>query len=71
MKKFTFILLSILLTVSSFSQTVKKNVVTIKTDIYQVEYSQILEQPLKVNYIVQCPTGTAPRTGMDFILTIL
>jgi endonuclease G len=66
MKKFTFILFAILLTVSSFAQTFKKNVVTIKTDIYQVEYSQVLEQPLKVNYTVQCPIGTAPRKGMDF-----
>ena len=29
-------------------------------------YSEVLEEPLWVEYVVKCPNGTAPRTGMDF-----
>lgn len=46
----------------SYGQTVK----TIKTDIFEVEYSEILEQPLKLTYKVECPTGDASRSGLDF-----
>lgn len=39
---------------------------TIKTDIYEIVYSQALEQPLNVKYRVLCPFGKAERTGMGF-----
>ena len=45
-----------------FGQTVK----TIKTDIFEVEYSEELEQPLKLTYTVGCPLGDASRSGLDF-----
>jgi endonuclease G len=38
----------------------------IKTDIFTVEYDQKKEQPLWVEYTVQCPKGDASRQGMDF-----
>lgn len=38
----------------------------IETDIFTVEYSETLEQPLWVEYTVLCPNGNADRGGMDF-----
>ena len=40
--------------------------VLIKTDIYEVIYSEKLESPRWVQYTVLCPNGTASRSGMDF-----
>ncbi len=40
--------------------------VYIKTDIFTVVYSEVLQQPKWVTYTVQCSNGKAPRTGMDF-----
>lgn len=40
--------------------------ITIKTSIYEVVYNEVKESPMIVKYTVQCPTGTASRTGMDF-----
>ena len=44
----------------------QRDSVYIKTDIFTTVYSEILQQPKWVKYTIQCPTGTAPRTGMDF-----
>ena len=38
----------------------------IKTDIFTVQYDQEKEQPVWVEYTVQCPKGNASRSGMDF-----
>lgn len=40
--------------------------VRIKTDIYEVIYSEKLESPRWIKYNVLCPNGTASRSGMDF-----
>ena len=40
--------------------------VRIKTNIYEVIYSEKLESPRWIQYVVQCPNGTASRAGMDF-----
>lgn len=40
--------------------------VLVKTPIFTVNYSEIYQQPLKIEYIVQCPNGGASRKGMDF-----
>lgn len=61
MKKF-FILL--ILPLLSFGQL--RDSVYIKTEIFEVMYSETLEQPLWVKYNVLCTDGTAKRTGMDF-----
>jgi len=42
--------------------------VRIKTDIYEVIYSEKLESPRWVKYTVLCPNGTASRAGMDFYI---
>jgi endonuclease G len=51
----------------SFSQKLRDSVY-IKSDIFEIVYSEKLEQPLWIRYKVLCPTGTAPRTGMDFFI---
>jgi DNA/RNA endonuclease G (NUC1) len=62
MKKFTLIFL-ILLPIFSLSQRAE---VKIDAGIYQVVYSEVYQQPLKVSYEVLCPSGTASRKGMNF-----
>jgi endonuclease G len=61
MKK--LLLLLFLLPLVAFAQ---RDSVFIKTDIFTTVYSEVLQQPKWVKYTVLCPTGTAPRTGMDF-----
>jgi endonuclease G len=48
-----------------FSQALRDSV-KVKTDIYEVIYSEKLEQPRFIKYEVLCPAGTASRAGMDF-----
>jgi len=40
--------------------------VLVKTPIFTVNYSEVYQQPLKVEYQVLCPRGTASRKGMNF-----
>ncbi len=63
MKKIAFLLL--LLPILSFGQTLRDSV-RVKTPIYEVVYSEKLEQPTWIQYTVQCPNGAASRAGMDF-----
>ena len=49
----------------TFSQQLRESVI-VQTDIFKVEYSETLEQPLWVEYKVLCPNGDADRGGMDF-----
>lgn len=39
---------------------------TIKNELFEIVYSQALEQPLYVKYRVLCPEGTADRKGIYF-----
>ena len=39
---------------------------TIKTNIFEIVYSETLEQPLWIRYKVLCPMGTEKRSGLDF-----
>ena len=64
MKKLLSILLFIT-TFMSYSQVVRDSVL-VKTDIFEVSYSEKLEQPLRVKYRVLCQDGKASRQGMDF-----
>jgi endonuclease G len=34
--------------------------------MFEIVYSEKLQQPKFICYTVQCPNGSAPRTGMDF-----
>jgi endonuclease G len=53
-----------LLPLLSFGQL--RDSIYIKTDIFEVMYSETLEQPLWVKYQVLCTEGKASRKGMDF-----
>lgn len=60
--------LSILLFITTFitySQVVRDSIL-VKTDIFEISYSEKLEQPLRVKYRVLCQDGKASRQGMDF-----
>ena len=61
MKKF---LLLLLLPLIGFGQL--RDSIYVKTDIYEVMYSEKLEQPLWVKYEVLCTGAGASRKGMDF-----
>lgn len=58
--------LLLLLVCVFFTHTTIAQTKTIVTDIFTVTYSEYYEQPLKLTYIVQCPTGDASRSGLDF-----
>ena len=62
MRKLFFLLF--LIPVVLFGQLRKE--VIVNAGIYQVKYSEVLEQPLEVKYKVLCPSGNASRKGMDF-----
>ena len=64
MKK--IILLLLLLPLFIFSQGTLRDSIYIKTNIFEIIYSEKLQQPKFVKYIVQCPDGIASRKGMDF-----
>ena len=65
MKK--WLMQSLLVSLFVFGYTsVLAQTTTIVTDIFVVEYSEHLEQPLKVTYTVLCPTGTAKRSGISW-----
>jgi endonuclease G len=64
MKKLIFIL-SLFLFLETHAQTLRDSVF-VKTSIYSCVYSEILQQPKRVWYTVQCPLGSYPRKGMDF-----
>ena len=66
MKRQSLILLFTLFSLSIFAQKPLRDSVRVKTDIFEVMYSEKLEQPLWVKYTVKCPNGTASRSGMDF-----
>jgi endonuclease G len=65
MKKILIFILFSIIPLSLFSQKLREKV-HIKSDIFEVIYSEVLEQPLYVKYRVLCPNGSASRSGMDF-----
>jgi len=62
------LLLTLLLTLPLFvfSQKTLRDSIYIKTNMFEIIYSEKLQQPKFIRYTVQCPNGSAPRTGMDF-----
>jgi endonuclease G len=62
------LLLTILLTLPLFvfSQKTLRDSIYIKTNMFEIVYSERLQQPKFIRYMVQCPNGSAPRKGMDF-----
>lgn len=65
-KTITTILCVCFVTAFTLRQEQQYEDVTITTDIYTVLYSQEYEQPLKLDYVVQCPGGGVSRKGLDF-----
>ena len=58
-----FLFLVALLPTLLFAQ---RSDVFIDGGIFQVNYSEIYQQPTKIKYHIECPNGTASRKGMDF-----
>lgn len=58
------LILLLLLPVFALSQ--KRDSVRVKSQIFNLIYSEKLEQPLWIEYKVSCPSGKASRAGMDF-----
>ena len=46
----------------------KKRDIKVDAGIYEVLFSESLEQPKEVWYTVECPNGKASRKGMDFYI---
>jgi endonuclease G len=65
MKKLLIFILISIIPLGIFSQNLRNNI-NVKTDIFEVMYSEVLQQPLWVKYKVLCPNGNASRAGMDF-----
>jgi endonuclease G len=61
-------LLTLLLVLPLFvlGQKQLRDSIYIKSDIFEIVYSEKLQQPKFIRYTVQCPAGSTPRTGMDF-----
>ena len=49
-----------------FAQKTLRDSIYIKTNMFEIVYSEKLQQPKFIRYTVQCPNGSAPRKGMDF-----
>lgn len=66
MKK--WIMLSLLASLLFFGFTLSPNHTkrTIVTDIFTVVYSEDYEQPIKLKYRVECPTGEQGRSGISW-----
>ena len=65
MKKLLLTLIFIL-PIFVFSQKTLRDSIYIKTDMFEIVYSEKLQQPKFIRYSVPCPNGTANRKGMDF-----
>lgn len=60
------ILILILLSAQYISSQNLRDSIFIKTDIFEITYSEVLKQPKFVKYVVKCTNGEASRAGMDF-----
>lgn len=64
--KILFKLFLIILTLPLYGQSSLTERDTIHTDLFDVVYSEKLEQPLWITYKVLCPMGTQSRSGLNF-----
>ena len=58
--------LTFILPLFLLSQKTLRDSIYIKTNMFEIVYSEKLQQPKFIRYTVQCPNGTASRKGMDF-----
>lgn len=68
LKRLLILLYILLSSMVVFGQTKLRDSVYVKTDIFEVMYSETLQQPLWVKYSVECPKGTESRKGLDFYI---
>ena len=52
--------------VTSTKAQVLRDSVMVRGLVFSAIYSEVLQQPKRVWYEVQCPNGSYPRAGMDF-----
>lgn len=60
------LLLTVFLSINIFAQKTLRDSIYVKNDIFELVYSEKLQQPKWIKYTVQCPDGSASRKGMDF-----
>jgi endonuclease G len=58
--------LTFILPLFLLSQKTLRDSIYIKTNMFEIVYSEKLQQPKFIRYTVQCPNGSASRKGMDF-----
>ena len=58
--------LTFILPLFLLSQKTLRDSIYIKTNMFEIVYSEKLQQPKFIRYTVQCPNGDASRKGMDF-----
>ena len=58
--------LTFILPLFLLSQKTLRDSIYIKTNMFEIVYSEKLQQPKFIRYTVQCPNGAASRKGMDF-----
>lgn len=61
------LILHIIFLLSSLT-CLSQDTINIVNDIFMVKYSEELEQPLYIYYLVKCNNGNISRSGMDFKL---
>jgi len=66
MMKKLLLTLTFVLPLFLYGQQKLRDSVFVKTDMFELVYSEKLQQPKFIRYTVQCPNGTVPRKGMDF-----
>ena len=66
MKRSLWRLSSLLLLLALLPLPGISQVKTVVSDVFVVRYSENLQQPLEIQYKVQCPTGTASRSGLSW-----
>jgi|TARA_B110000908_G_C10206101_1_gene427799 DNA/RNA endonuclease G (NUC1) len=66
MKYLINLLIILLCSQSLFGQTNTVVTDTIHTDLFDVVYSEKLQQPLWLRYKILCPLGESSRNGLDF-----
>ena len=64
MKNLLFILF--LFPILVWSQKPLRDSIYIKTNLFEIVYSEKLQQPKFIRYAVKCNDGTASRAGLDF-----
>jgi endonuclease G len=58
--------LTFILPLFLLSQKTLRDSIYIKTNMFEIVYSEKLQQPKFIRYTVKCPNGAASRKGMDF-----